>query len=49
MTHLLHIIGYFLIWVAINHKRNEDSIKLGTKDWLYLLFLIVVAGLLLGQ
>jgi hypothetical protein len=49
MEHILHIIGYFLIWFSIDHKRDEKStIKLFTKDWLILFLLIIVAGLLLG-
>jgi hypothetical protein len=41
-------IGFSIIFFAINYKRNEDCmIKLFTKDWFFLVILIITAAFLL--
>lgn len=49
MEHILHIIGYSLIWFAIDYKRDEKIVtKLFTKDWVILMLLVIVAGLFIS-
>ena len=44
------LIGFIMIWQAINHKRNEDCmIKLFTKDWFFLVILVITASFFLTQ
>lgn len=47
MEYLIHIIGFLLIWAAIEDYKRVNKIKIFTKDWLVLFLLIFAAGLLL--
>jgi hypothetical protein len=49
MTTLIHIIGYFIIFSAIDYKRKEDSkIIPWSKDHLITIFMVLVASLLIN-
>jgi hypothetical protein len=45
---ILHWFGYFLLWVCILYKRNEDSkIEIFSEDWYFLFLIFLSAALLL--
>jgi len=49
-TNALHfisdVIGFLLIWYAINYKRNKHCmIEDYTKDWFILLIIVITAAL----
>lgn len=47
---LIQLLGYFLIWVATDIKRDEDSkINLFDKYWFIQLILIVFGVLLVSS
>ncbi len=48
MGFLLHVIGYLLIFMAVDVNRNEESkIQMFSKEWLKVMILVLIAGLLL--
>lgn len=48
MMTLIHMIGYFIIFLAIDYKRTEESkIKPWSKDHLLMIFMVLVASLLI--
>lgn len=48
MKTLIHIIGFFIIFLAIDYKRNDESkIIPWTKEHLVVIFMVLVASILI--
>jgi len=45
---ILELTAYFLIWTAIDHKR-ETPLKILSKDWWVILSLILIASIILKE
>ena len=50
MVFLFHILGYFLIFWAVDVNRTvESKIELFSKEWLKMMILVLIGGLLLAK
>lgn len=43
----LHIFGFIMIYHIIDYKRKKSIFKLN-KDFLYIFFIVLIAGVLIG-
>ena len=49
MEHLIHIIGYLMLWGAVFYKRKgESDIKVLSWDYL-IIFLLITFGAIISQ
>lgn len=48
MVFLLHVLGYFLIFWAVDVNRKEESkIEMFSKEWVKMMILVLMGGVLL--
>ncbi len=48
MELLINFLGYFLIFCAVDVNRNEESkIEMFSKQWVKMMVLVLIGGLLL--
>lgn len=44
LINLLHILGFFIIWVAIDINRPNDKIKFGSRHWWLIVVLTIIGA-----
>lgn len=50
MNFFISIIGYFILWIAIDYGRKPDSkITLFSKAWFIQMFIVIIATFIISN